>query len=63
MANNRCIFAIIICFFPIAAIPAKTTVQTPIGARQHRHQANEIELTKIRINSSPTMEYWVSFTQ
>ncbi len=30
MANNRFIFAIIICFFPIAAIPAKTSVQTPI---------------------------------
>ncbi|EJR94747.1 hypothetical protein IKM_05497 [Bacillus mycoides] len=29
----------------------------------HRHQAKEIELTKIRTNSSPTMEYWVFFTQ
>ncbi len=30
MANNRFIFAIIICFFTIEAIPAKTSVQTPI---------------------------------
>ncbi len=30
MANNKFIFAIIICFFTIAAIPAKTSVQTPI---------------------------------
>ncbi len=30
MDNNRFIFAITICFFTIEAIPAKTSVQTPI---------------------------------
>ncbi len=34
-----------------------------MGVRQHRHQAKEMELTQIRINSSPTMESGVSLIQ
>ncbi|KIQ91299.1 hypothetical protein RW25_05860 [Bacillus sp. L_1B0_8] len=33
------------------------------GVWQHRHQAKEMELTQIRINSSPTRKYGVSLIQ
>jgi hypothetical protein len=34
-----------------------------IVAVPHRHQAKEMELTQIRINSSPTRKYGVSLIQ
>ena len=34
-----------------------------VVTQPHRHQAKEMELTQIRINSSPTRKYGVSLIQ
>lgn len=47
MANNKFIFAIIICFFTIAAIPAKTSLQTPILSKIYAIILKKIILTPL----------------
>ncbi len=56
MANNRYIFAIIICFFAIATIPAKTTVQTPILSKIYAITKKSIPTPLFSKNSFKPLE-------